>query len=411
MNRHFILLASFMLMLISLTATARLIPERTVVNSGDRIRVVAVHDLVEQGDIYVGFLEGAGLPLLEAGANGKFTPSFANVPLDTPILVLNMDVPQGIPPGQYIFYEIVTQPGSNPMDVNTWITGLSSLSQVLFHVNQPDALTRDFNHDGICDDDGNRDGFHDDDFGRNGFGGPIDLGEIRVPGLGAPLGLTQHVILTNTGEDPDASGRAMLRQRIDGRTDFYVQVQHLQVGTYELVVDGNVEAQIQVVQRLLATVGEVQFTSPNGVGELPFDPHGKTIQIKQGDTLFLTGDFPAAGTTVQVPAHAAVIAAPMLRTGLDPDAEGQVRFRNRVNGIVDFRVQIEHLAVGTYDLVVGNTVRAQIQVVQRFQATRGEVELRKPAEAGTLSLDFDPRGQTLQIRQGANVFLTADFPG
>jgi hypothetical protein len=86
---------------------------------------------------------------------------------------------QGINPGRYPLYQVVTQPGSDPLNFMNWIGGLGGLSTINFNIGLPVNLSGDFdkngfsdddhNHDGFHDDDNNRDGLHDDDNDHNGF--------------------------------------------------------------------------------------------------------------------------------------------------------------------------------------------------------------------------------------------------
>jgi hypothetical protein len=75
----------------------------------------------------------------------------------------------GIAPGLYPFYQVVTTPGSDPLNFSNWVGGLGGLSTINFNIGLPVNLTGDFDDNGFFDDDSNHDTFHDDDINRDGF--------------------------------------------------------------------------------------------------------------------------------------------------------------------------------------------------------------------------------------------------
>lgn len=92
-------------------------------------------------------------------------------------------------------------------------------------------------------------------------------------------------------------------------------------------------------------------------------------------------------------------------TGVVPAASGRARFEDRSDRS-DFNVEAEDLPIGDYSLRVGGVEKATLTVTTSANGTEGEVEFRSPAEAGKILLDFDPRGQRVEIAQGSTVFLT-----
>ena len=69
------------------------------------------------------------------------------------------------------------------------------------------------------------------------------------------------------------------------------KIEDLADGAYDLIVGGNNEATITVS----GGEGEVEFRDPAEEGKLmlDFDPRGKTIDVNQGGTVYLTVDFPS----------------------------------------------------------------------------------------------------------------------
>ncbi len=71
-----------------------------------------------------------------------------------------------LPAGNYPFYQVLTQPGSDPLDGSNWIGGLNMLN---FAVKLSAASVHDADKNGWYDDDMNKDGFHDDDLDFDGY--------------------------------------------------------------------------------------------------------------------------------------------------------------------------------------------------------------------------------------------------
>ncbi len=95
--------------------------------------------------------------------------------------------------------------------------------------------------------------------------------------------------------------------------------------------------------------------------------------------------------------------------GLDTDAVGRAKLTTRA-GRVDFTIEVEDLPAGTYGILVDGLKVADMLVAATDGGTEGEVEFRAPAaEPGKLPLTFDPQGRTIQITQGAMVYLSLNF--
>ena len=78
---------------------------------------------------------------------------------------------------------------------------------------------------------------------------------------------------------------------------------------------------------------------------------------------------------------------------------------------VDFNVELEDLAAGTYGLVIGGTNQGSIVVRAVPGGTEGELEFRNPVESGHELLDFDPRGKFIDITSASGIVMTGVFPG
>jgi len=220
--------------------------------------------------------------------------------------------------------------------------------------------------------------------------------------------------VASTGVDPDGKADARFRIREDCDRDFRLEIQDVPTGNYELFVGGVNRGAITVTDTGGETEGEIEFdTEPDDPGELllDFDPRGELIEIKQGGTTFFSEDF---DTTTGPPTACTFeeTEVQLLNDGIIPQAKGKARFRVRDDCSEDFRVQIEDLPVGDYNLLVGGVNRGAITVTDTGGETEGEIEFdTEPDDPGELLLDFDPRGELIEIKQGGTVFLSRAFPG
>jgi hypothetical protein len=212
------------------------------------------------------------------------------------------------------------------------------------------------------------------------------------------------------------SGDTKLRIRDDCRRDFSVEIEDVPVGAYDLFVGGVLRGTIQVVDLGDRIQGELEFTSELGeVDELflDFEPVGATVEVKQSDTLFFSltqggpgsggGGGGGGGGCTGAPLE---IDLPLLPAGAVSGAQGDARYRLRADCREDFKVEIEDVADGAYELRVGGVSRGTLQVV----AGQGELEFSDPVEPGKTLLDFDPRGQAVEVFDGGTLILQRAFP-
>jgi len=218
---------------------------------------------------------------------------------------------------------------------------------------------------------------------------------------------------TNTGVVPAASGKARFEERSD-RTDFKVEAEDLPIGAYSLRVAGTERATLNVVTTASGTEGEVEFRSPVEPGKilLDFDPRGQMVDIAQGNTVFLTtklgtesGGGDSSGGTPAGDVARYVLHIETSHDGPELKAELETRTSR-----TEFSVELEDFTPGTYTLNVGGTERGTIDVVAVEGGTEGEIEFRDPPEPNHFDLDFDPRGQSVQILQNGAVLISGTFP-
>ncbi len=298
------------------------------------------------------------------------------------------------------------------------------------------------------DDDGNDDG--NDDSGNDEDNG--DTGETV---------LRQR--MTNAGVFPQ--GQAKLEFESEGNEqELELEVEDIPAGDYSVMVNTVSKGTITVVERGDGDLeGDLEFRSPARAGYalLDFDPRGALIEVLDGSTtLFFTtfqgddgngsgdddgtggggdtgpgdddddddggpgGDDGGPGDDDDDGGPGDDDGGPGDDDGDNDGAKQIVRFRldnltdntqasamtklETDNESVEFEVEIDQVSPGAYTLQVGGIVRGSIVVEQ--DDNDGDIEFSDPQEEGTELLDFEVKGQTIEILDGETVIFSGTFP-
>lgn len=223
----------------------------------------------------------------------------------------------------------------------------------------------------------------------------------------------QRISLVPTQQGDLARGHADFEERAD-RTSFSVEVEDMADWSYRIIVGGTDRGELIVNMG----IGETEFRSPAEVGKvlLTFDPRGELIEIHDGQGAVLT-----SGDVILNPDHDGddgvnidfgnvEIDVDLTNTGVYPEASGDARLRPEADR-TDFKVEIEDVPVGNYTLRIADQVVGTITTVLLEDGTvEGELEFRNPVEPGKILLDFDPRGQQIDVLDGSTVILETLFP-
>lgn len=242
-------------------------------------------------------------------------------------------------------------------------------------------------------------------------------GGISDDRVASDAGSRSSEFLVNRRVYPAASARSRVEDR-PGRVEFSVELEDLPVGNYTLRVDDVVRGTVAVAASTRGTRGELEFRSPAEPGKqlLDFDPRGAIVEVLEGNRVLFdsvlaeappsTGTpTPPSGAPAPGNAEYELVLEPQGNDGPELDAKLELR-RDRV----EFSVELEDVAAGSYSLQVGGAPRGTIDVVAVPGGTEGEIEFRNPVEPGKFVLDFDPRGAALVVtRNGATVF-SGTFP-
>ncbi len=264
--------------------------------------------------------------------------------------------------------------------------------------------------------------------------------------MGAMFG-EQRMALTTAREGIAGSGYVRYED-YPGHMEFEVEVEGLPDGDYHLFVG----MQDHGVLNILEGHGRLEFASPSeaGIMMMTFDPRGMQIEIRddQGtvlssfDNTFTQEDFgrngyghngdedhnydcqfgpgnghgmgPGMGNMRNCVDQGEYIEIEMelVSTGVLSGAKGEAEWKMYTDR-VEFSVEIEDVPVGSYPLRVGGVEVGTIEVFEmmmNFGGTYGRIVFRDPEAYGREHLDFESRGQKIEVFQGDNSILEVEFP-
>jgi hypothetical protein len=246
-----------------------------------------------------------------------------------------------------------------------------------------------------------------------------------TPHNGKPLQM--EVRLYPVAEDGSGEGKAKFWERTD-RSDFKVEVEGVADGDgYSVrICADNEDTDVPVMQFDMPIVegeGELEFRSPeiDDKLNLNFDPRGCKIELLEGDDVVLTtGEEVLSEKKKGKPEddddnEGIKLEADFTNTGEAgfEAASGEAEFEMETDES-EFSVKIKNVPAGFYTVEVNAAIVGEIEVVE----DDGRVKFTDPQKEGTLALDFNLRGQLIEIRQAVvevsdplpPVILEALFP-
>ncbi len=247
----------------------------------------------------------------------------------------------------------------------------------------------------------------------------------------------QRIDLMSAREGLEASGHARFGN-IPGRSQFEINTEGLPDGNYHLFVGMHDRGEFAVSEGF----GDHEFSSPMETGKqlLTFDPRGMQIRIHDEAGVVLSsfdGEFEHEayghdgdqdhmydcasgmgmgghggnhGGDCVDDGEAIGIRVDLVNANQLPGARGEAEWE-MTSSFIEFAVEIEDVPVGSYPLLVGGEEVGIIEAHEMMHSgVFGRVMFRDPQMYGGYHLDFDPRGQTIEVMQNGDVILAVEFP-
>jgi len=225
-----------------------------------------------------------------------------------------------------------------------------------------------------------------------------------TPSGGKPMQM--DVSLMPATDDGSGEGKAKFWERTD-RSDFMVEAEDIPDGSYTLKICGdNEDPDVQMFDMPVVNgEGKLEFRSPeiDAKLNLSFDPRGCKIEILEGDVVVLTSgenvlSEKQTGKPDKDKGEKITIEADLTSTGVVEGAKGEAEFEMEMDES-EFSVKVKDVPVGFYSVEVAGVSKGEVEVVDDDGDFEGRVKFSDPQKAENLLLDFDPRGEIVEIRQ------------
>lgn len=228
-----------------------------------------------------------------------------------------------------------------------------------------------------------------------------------------------------TGTFVDA--RVIYEKRID-RAELRFDLRSLPLGTYVMAINGVDGPSFESLPFRDGTRGELRFTSPQEADTqlLDFQPRDLTITVKKVGDSTVRDEFRTPQRIDPIDTQPDFIGPPIVGSRRINDSFGNLQvsgagagsIRTLTNflvetryiqneGATEFEVVVENAEPGFYDIIVDGKRRGTVYALSRSSGiVYGRTRFRKPVEAGTFALDFDPRGKEIAFVRDGNVDFT-----
>jgi hypothetical protein len=142
---------------------------------------------------------------------------------------------------------------------------------------------------------------------------------------------------------------------------------------------------------------------------LDFDPRGLIVDVVLNDVIVFSGEMLAQipGVNVDQVGEASVV---LTSSGVDVDATGSALVAVNEDGELTLTVEVGALPAGAYDVVIGGVLQGTLTVTGLEPGGIATVVFSSEPGAGELLLDFNVFGETLEIKQGATLYLSGTLP-
>ena len=279
-------------------------------------------------------------------------------------------------------------------------------------------------------------------------GAPIFTGTLASRALGANFERRATFVLPLPAVAEAAVGSATAKWRVDerARRKLEIEIEDAPAGDYAFLVDGVQRGVIRVAALPAGgTEGEIEFANDDDESSLPldFDPLGAVLAVAAADVVWFSREFtPSDLGTRPASEPPSRFDERLAATGAAPAGKAEARYEVDDKGRHRFKVEVEGVTPGSYPLLVGGVQRALIRVVappavpapapaprkngdddsggddsgddsgdDDGNVTQGEVEFRSVVEPRKILLNFDPRGQLIEIVSPEGVVLFSHVLG
>ena len=230
--------------------------------------------------------------------------------------------------------------------------------------------------------------------------------------------IQMEVDLGPAREGITGKGKAKFWERVD-RSDFHVSAEDIPDNVYDIMICDP----LVMVGTLTVAGGEgqTQFRSPDPAGKelLSFNPRGCVIELHD-----VAGAVLASGEDVLAEKDKGnngggngngkmEIEVDLHNNGEYPEAEGEASYLEK-NNSVEFEVEIKGVPMGTYPLWVDYVLRGEIYVApdddDDDDILKGKLRFSNPQKEERELLDFEPRGELIQVYDGGTLIFDVFFP-
>ena len=233
-----------------------------------------------------------------------------------------------------------------------------------------------------------------------------------TPSNAKPIQL--EVGLDPAREGITGKGKAKFWERVD-RSDFHVSAEAIPDMVYDIMI---CDPPVNVGTLTVAGgEGQTQFRSPEAAGKelLSFNPRNCVIELHEGAGVVLSsGEDVLAGKSNGGGGNGKMeIEVDLENTGVYPEAEGEASYLEK-NNSVEFEVEIKGVPVGIYPVRVNDILRGEIDVAvdpdDDDDKLKGKLRFSNPQKEERELLEFDPRGEWVEVYEGGVVIFEVHFP-
>jgi hypothetical protein len=232
---------------------------------------------------------------------------------------------------------------------------------------------------------------------------PTPVPGILTKGPAAPAGASGHVEISFSAQGPN---------------ELEVEIEDVPAGSYQVLIGGTARGTLTAAAVNGTVKGKLKYdVNPELAGgelALDFAAAGEALIIRQGESVFFTGNVPAAppgvGDGGNEGGDGNVLVAALTNTSSAPlGSEATVEIQFGAAGATGLEIEVEGAPLAAYDVFIDGNPRGFVEVTALGVRGRLRFEI-SPEHADELPLDFLAPGKTITISQGATVLFQGLIP-